>query len=145
MVSAVRKSLIFLPLILAATPAVAQPAPQLPPELTDPATAQRLGNAMQALSSAFLNLRLGEVQAALEGRQASQAEKNLTVRDMARRNDPDFDRHFQQDMARVGPMMQQGMKAVNQTLPIVMNDLAHAQKALERAISNLPDPTYPKR
>src|SRR6185369_17733175 len=109
-----RNILIFLPLILAATPAVAQPVPQLPPELTDPATAQRLGNAMQALSSAFLDLRLGEVQAALEGRQASQAEKNLTVRDMARRNDPDFDRHFQKDMARVGPMMQQGMKAVNQ-------------------------------
>jgi hypothetical protein len=34
---------------------------------------------------------------------------------------------------------------MNQTLPIVMNDLAHAQKTLERAIANLPDPTYPKR
>ncbi|MFL6730832.1 MAG: hypothetical protein ACJ8EH_09685 [Sphingomicrobium sp.] len=140
-----RKSLILLPLILAATPAVAKTSPQLPPELADPATAQKLGNAMQALSNAFLNLRLGEVQAAMEGREATPQERNITVREMARRNDPDFDRHFQQNMARVGPMVQQGMQTVNQTLPIVINDLGHAQKALERAIANLPDPTYPKR
>lgn len=140
-----RKSLILLPLVLVATPALAKAPPQLPPELTDPATTQRLGNAMQALSNAFLDLRVGEVQAAMEGREATSQERNLTVRDVARRNDPDFDRHLQQHMAEVGPMMQQGMRAMNQTLPIVMNDLAHAQKTLERAIANLPDPTYPKR
>ena len=48
-----RKSLILLPLLLCASPALAQrPAPQLPPELTDPATAQRITDAMQALSGA---------------------------------------------------------------------------------------------
>ena len=142
---AMRKSLILLPLLFAAAPAVAQPAPQLPPQLTDPATAQKLSNAMQALSGVFLNMKVGEVQAALEGRQATPAERNMTVRDMARRGDPDFDRHFQQQMANVGPTVQRSMRALNQALPAMMKGLADAEKSLDRAIANLPDPTYPKR
>ena len=40
---------ILLPLALCAAPAIAQPKPiQLPPELTDPAAADRLADAMQA-------------------------------------------------------------------------------------------------
>jgi hypothetical protein len=140
-----RKSLIFLPLLLTASPVLAQPAPQLPPQLTDPATAQKLGNAMQALSHVFLDMKVGDVEAALEGRQPTAVERNITVRDMARRDDPDFDRHFQQQMANVGPMVQQSMKALNQALPAMMKGLADAQKSLDRAVANLPDPTYPKR
>jgi len=140
-----RKILIALPLLLAAAPAMAQPAPQLPHQLTDPATAQKLTNAMQALSGVFLNMKIGEVQAALEGRQATPAERNMTVRDMARRDDPDFDRHFQQQMANVGPTVQRSMKALNQALPAIMKGLTEAEKSLDRAIANLPDPTYPKR
>jgi len=139
------KSLILLPLLLAATPAAAQPAPQLPPELTDPATAQKLTNAMQALSSALLNMRVGEVRAALDGRVASPEERNVTIGDLARSKDPNFDRDFHQRIASVGPTLQHGMKALNQTLPRVTRDLEDAQKSLERAVSNLPDPTYPKR
>jgi hypothetical protein len=140
-----RKSLILLPLLFVAAPAMAQPAPQLPPQLTDPATAQKLTNAMQALSGVFLNMKVGEVQAALEGRQATPAERNMTVRDMARRDDPDFDRHFQQRMANVGPTVQQSMRALNQALPAMMKGLTEAEKSLDRAIANLPDPNYPKR
>jgi len=141
-----RKILFALPLLLCATPAFAQEAPpQLPPELTDPATAQRLAGAMQALSHALLNMRVGEMQAALEGRPATPAERNVTVRDLARRDDPDFDRHFEHKMAKVGPTMQRSMQALNQALPVMMRDLKDAQKSLERAVSNLPDPNYPKR
>ena len=139
------RKLLFLPLLLAATPAVAQQAPQLPRELTDPATAQRLSNTMQALSRAVMDIRVGEMKAAIEGRPPSPAERNMTVRDMARRDDPNFDRHLQQQMANVGPMMQQSMRALNQALPAMMKGLTDAQKALERATANLPDPTYPAR
>ena len=136
-----RKTLILLPLLLAASPALAQPAPQLPPELTDPATADKLAGAMQALSQAFLNVRIGEV----EGRPATGAERNMTVRDMARRDDPDFDRHMQQRMANVAPVMRQSMNALNTALPEMMRSLHEAQKSLERAVANMPDPTYPRR
>src|SRR5437762_11059712 len=145
MVTAMSKSLFILPLLLSASPALAQPVPQLPPELTDPATADKLANAMQGLSQALLDMRVGEVRAALEGRQASPSEKRMTVRDMARQDDPDFDRRVQRDMANVRPMVRQSMNALNQALPAMMQGLAQAQQAIERAVANMPDPTYPRR
>ena len=140
-----RTSLALIPLLAIAGPAMAAPPPQLPPQLTDPATAQRLTNVMQALSNAFLNVKVGGVEAAIEGREASPQEKNLTVRDMARRDDPNFDRNFQRQIAEVGPTMQRGMTALNQAMPEVMKSLHEAKKSLERAAANMPDPTYPRR
>ena len=145
-----RRSLIPLPLLLASAPAVAQQTPvQVPPEvqraLNDPATADKLANVMQALSQAFLNLPVGEVQAAVEGRQPTAAEKHMTVRDMGRRDDPNFDRDFQQHIAQAKPMIRQSMKAMADALPAMMNGLNEAGRALERAAANMPDPTYPKR
>ena len=145
MVSDMRKSLIILPLLLASTPALADPAPQLQAELTDPATVQRLTNSMQALSSAFLNMRVGEVTAALEGRPATPEERNLTVGDLARRDDPDFDRHFHDQIANVGPTMQRSIQAMNKAMPEIARDLKDVRRSLERAIANMPDPNYPKR
>ncbi|HET7577381.1 MAG TPA: hypothetical protein VFK19_12575 [Sphingomicrobium sp.] len=145
MVTDMRKCLILLPLLLASTSALAEPAPRLPPELTDPATAQRLTDAMQSLSTALLNLRVGEVAAALEGRPALPEERNLTVGDLARRDDPDFDRRIHERIASVGPTMQQSIEAMNKALPEIARDLKDARKSLQRAIANMPDPNYPKR
>lgn len=143
------KSLFLLPLVLSASPAFAQPAPadtiQIPRELTDPATVQRLTGTMQALSKALLDIRVGELKAAAEGRQATPAEKRMTVRDIARREDPNFDRNISREIAQTGPVIRQGMKAMSDALPAMMQGLDQAQKALERAAANMPDPTYPKR
>ena len=146
-----RKTLILLPILLTASPALAQTAPT-PPEtaqiertLNDPAMADRLTNAMQVMSKAFLDLPAGEVQAALEGRRATPGEKRMTVRDMARRDDPNFDRNFQRQIAQSGPVIRQSMRAMSQALPAMMQGLTQAQHALERAAANMPDPTYPKR
>jgi uncharacterized protein YukE len=141
-----RTSLALIPLLALAAPAIAaQPQPQLPPQLTDPATIQRMTNAMQALSNALLNVNVGGVEAAIEGRDASPWERNMTVRDMARREDPNFDRKLDQRIAQVGPTMQRNMNAVNQALPEVMQSLHEAKKSIERAVANMPDPTYPQR
>jgi uncharacterized protein involved in exopolysaccharide biosynthesis len=113
--------------------------------LADPATADRLADSIQALSKALLDMKVGGVQAALEGRKATSAEKNLTVRDLARRDDPDLDRHLQQKIAEARPMIEQSMRAMNEALPAIQQNLAEAQKSLERAIANMPDPNYPKR
>jgi hypothetical protein len=144
-----RKILILVPLMLCASPALAQPAPadtaQIERVLNDPAMADRLANVMQVMSNAFLDLPAGQVQAALEGRQPTAAERRMTVRDMARQDDPNFDRNFQRQMAQTGPMMRQSMKALGDTIPAMMQGLSQAGKALERAAANMPDPTYPKR
>ena len=59
-----RHMLYALPLVLVAAPAIAQPQPQpeaiqIPPELTDPATAAKLANMARAMSDAFLDLPVG--------------------------------------------------------------------------------------
>ena len=140
-----RTYLALIPWLVIAGPAMAAPPPQLPPQLTDPATVQRLTNVMQTLSNAFLNVKVGGVEAAIEGREASPQEKSLTVGDMARRDDPNFDRNLHRHIAEVGPTMQRSMSALNQALPEVMQSLHDAKKSLERAAANMPDPTYPVR
>src|SRR5439155_20121947 len=119
--------------------------PQLPPQLTDPALADRLANAAQGLSKALLDIRVGELKAAAEGREATPAEKGMTVRDLARRDDPDFDRKIDRQIAEAKPMVRQSMKALNDALPAVMQGLEKAQQSLDRALANMPDPTYPRR
>ncbi len=148
MVIPMRKSLILLPLLLVATPAVAQEAPpivQLPPELTDPAAAMKLARTMQAVSTALLNIRVGDMRAALEGREATPRERNETVGDIVRRKDPNFDRDVQRKVASVAPQIQRRMQAINRALPQVMQDVDDVQRSVERAVSNLPDPNYPRR
>ena len=142
---------LFLPLLMIAAPAAAQtpPRPQPPADmqrvLNDPAMADRLANVMQALSNAFLNLPVGEVQAAVEGRPATPAEKRLTVRDMGRRDDPNFDREFQRQMSQARPMIQHSMKAMQTALPAMIHGLEEAGQAMDRAVQNMPRPDYPKR
>ena len=142
-----RKSLILLPLLIGASPAMAQEAPQmqLPKELTDPKMADKLAHTMDSLSQALLDLHVGEVQAAVEGRAPTAADRKLTVRDMGRRDDPNFDRNFRQQMAQVQPTIEQGMKALSTALPAMTKALDEVSRAIDRAAANMPDPTYPKR
>jgi hypothetical protein len=141
-----RFAFLLLPVALCAAPVAAQsPAVKVPPELTDPATADKLANAMQALSKAFLNLPVGEVQAALEGRRPTAAEKKQRLRDVGRAENRNFDRDFQQQIANARPMLQQSMKALTTALPALMQGIQAMEQSLERAVANMPDPTYPKR
>jgi len=150
-----RPTLALFALSLCAAPALAQPvasapsptpsAMQLPPELADPAAAAKLADSMQALSNALLDMKVGGVQAALEGRKPTPGEKNLTVRDLARRDDPNLDRHLHEKIAEAKPMIEQSIRAMNEALPAIQQSLVDAQRSLERAIANMPDPNYPKR
>jgi len=154
-VETMRKAIAILPLLIAAAPVAAQPAPiappPLPPEqqmeraLNDPAMVDRMTHTMNAISRAFLNLPVGEVQAAVEGREATPTERHTTLRDLERRNDPNFERNFHQQIAGVKPMVQQSMKAMAEALPQMMQGLRQAQEAIDRAAANMPDPNYPRR
>jgi hypothetical protein len=143
---------LILPLAMVASPALAQtkPAPPpeaiaIPPALTDPATADRLGGMMQAMSKAFLNLPVGEIEAAAEGRPATQADRRQTIRDLGRNANPNFERNFNQHLADSRATMQATMKAFATALPAMMKGLNEAGRAIEQATANLPSPYYPKR
>ena len=141
-------ALLILPAVPAGADAAAapsNPAVEIPREITDPGTTAKLTNTMQALSKAFLDLPVGGIQAAVEGREATAAEKKLTVRDLGRRDDPNFEQNLQRQLAQTKPMIESSAKALAQALPAIMQSLEGAEKALERAAANMPDPTYPKR
>ena len=143
-----RKILILIPLLLTASPAFAQdaaPAIQLPRALTDPQSAMKLAAKLQALSNAVMRVRVGDLDAALNGREATPRERNLTVGDLVHRKDPNFERHMQEKVATVGPKVLRTMQTLQRTLPQVMRDVDDAQTSLDRAVANLPDPTYPPR
>jgi len=142
-----RSALILVPLLVGAVPAAAQtaPAPQVPQEIqramADPATVDRLADAMQAMSKVFLDMPVGNVEAALEGRRPTSADRRRTVASETRMNE----RQLRERIAAAKPMLQQSMKAMSDALPSMIQGLAQAQKSLERAAANMPDPNYPKR
>jgi len=147
-VIAMRKSLIIFPMLWFASPALAQDRSteiKVPRELTDPAMADRLSKTMQDITDALLDLKVGRIQAAAEGREATPQERRLTVRDIERRKDPNFDRNVRRQVAEARPKIAQGMRALSDALPAVMKALDDASRAIDRAASNMPDPTYPRR
>ena len=140
-----RALLIALPLMLASTPAMAAPqdAPQVPPELNDPAMADKLGKMMGALTRALMDMPVGELEAAAQGREPTQADKAKKVRDHI--GGPDAERAVEAQVAASGRQMQVMTKALIASLPTIMKSLEGVEKELERATANLPDPTYPRR
>ncbi|HET7817035.1 MAG TPA: hypothetical protein VFK58_05605 [Sphingomicrobium sp.] len=151
-----RTALLLLPLAMIAAPAAAQvpirvqSAPQAaepfepgrrPPEMSDPRLAGRLVDALKVLSGAFLELPVGQAQAALEGRAATAAEKQRTVRSETGLSKQQLDRQLEASK----PQMEASMKALVSALPAMMKGMGEAQKELERATVNMPQPGYPKR
>ena len=143
--------LLAAPLVIAAAPvptadtATAQAVSEVQRALDDPATGQKMTATAQALSDALLDLPVGEVEAALNGRTASPADKHVTVRDLARRDDPNFEANLRRQVAESGPAIRRGMKSLSAALPALIRSFHDAGAAIERATANLPDPSYPRR
>ena len=142
-----RQLLIALPMMFVAAPAVAQPRPaseaaQIPPEIADPALADKLTRVSGTLAQALMNLPIGEMEAAIEGRAPTPADRQKRVRDEI---GPDGERKLMAEVATSGPRMRAMQKALVSSLPAIMGALGKAEQELERAVANIPDPTYPRR
>lgn len=141
-----RALLIAVPLLVGASPVVAAPvqqAPQLPPEFSDPAMADKLGRMAGVLTRSLMDLPVGELEAAMEGRPATAADRARRVRNSV--NDPYLDQRVAAGAAQSGRTMQAATKALVASLPAILGALGQIEDQLERAVSNLPDPTYPRR
>ena len=142
-----RKALLALPLAIMATPAFAAPPPPpiaIPPQFADPATADKLADMAQAMSKALLDLPAGEIEAAAEGRDATPQDKARTLRDVARRDDPNFDRNIDRKIAEARPKIRQSIRAINDALPAITRSLAEAAAAIQRVADNMPQPYDPQ-
>ncbi|HXG80552.1 MAG TPA: hypothetical protein VNJ05_02000 [Sphingomicrobium sp.] len=140
-----RALLIAMPLLLGSAPALAaaKEAPQLPPELSNPAMADKLGRMMGALTRALMDMPVGELEAVAEGREPTPADRTKRVRDHL--GGPGAEREVEAKVAASGRQMQAMTKALVASLPAIMKSLEGVERELERATANLPDPTYPRR
>ena len=136
---------IALPLILAPVPALAAPkeAPQLPREFTDPAMADKLGKMAGALTRALMDMPVGELQATIQGREPTAADRSKRVRDAI--GGPEAERQVEAQVAQSGKQMQAMSKVLVDSLPSLIAALGQLESNLERVTANIPDPTYPKR
>ena len=136
---------IALPLMLAPVPALAAPreAPQLPRELSDTAMADKLGKMAGALTRALMEMPVGELEAAVQGRDPTPADRAKRVRDEI--GGPSAERQVEAQVAQSGRQMQAMSKALVDSLPSIMAALGDIEQQLERATANIPDPTYPRR
>lgn len=126
----------------AASAAAAQPGNlQIPSELTDPKFVERIAGMTDALSKALLDLPVGELEAAVEGRAATEADRRRKVRDVARISD----REIQQQIAAARPRVEAAMGAFAKALPEMTRSLSDMAERIERAAANVPQPGYPKQ
>jgi len=136
-----------LPLAALVTPTVAAAAPapeetaEIQRQLTDPKWADRLTDAMLAMSKALMTMPVGEVEAAVQGRQPTVADKRRTVESETGMSEQQLRRQIEDSR----PAMEAGMKAMAAALPAIMKGFSDAQRELEKASANVPRPDYPKR
>ncbi len=140
-----RLYLLTLPLMLAAAPALAAPPAAdrtIPPEMSDPAMADKLTRMATVLTRSLMDMPVGELEAAFEGRTPTEADKRRRVRDEV---GPEGEKQIAAEVAASGPRMRAMQKALVSSLPAIMGALQGVERELERAVANIPDPTYPQR
>lgn len=141
-----RVALLALPFAILATPVVAAPpadqdVAKVQQVLNDPQWADRMTNVMVAMSKAFMNMPVGEVEAAVQGRQPTPADKRRTVQSETGMSE----QQLQQKIEDTRPQIEAGMRAMAAALPAIMKGFSDAQREIERATANVPRPDYPKR
>ena len=133
---------------LAVAPAFAAPRPApsiVPPELSDPALPDKLGRMSGALTRAVMDMPVGELEAAIENRPVTPADQARRVRDVAARGDPNVERRIAAETAASGRAMQAMTRSMVASLPAILASLGNVQAEIEKAVANLPNPTYPRR
>ena len=143
-----RIALALVPIALLASPVAAQVRDepiQIPPEMTDPATTERVLDMLGPLSKAFMNLPIGEIEAVAEGRPVTAADRTRTIRDAAGGDDPNFEANFERQIAASRGTMRAATKAMVAALPAISRAMNEVRHEIERATANLPSPVYPKR
>jgi hypothetical protein len=139
-----RLYLIAAPLVLTASAAFAAPSPpeppiEIPPQMTDSHFIDRLMDMSDALSKAFLNLKVGEIEAAAAGRQPTAADRDRTVGQAVRLSPQELERQ----MAEARPRMEAASQALARELPKISRSLSEVARTLKRAADNMPQPYDP--
>jgi len=90
-----------------------------------------------------MDLPVGELEATIQGREPTPADRAKRVRDEI--GGLAAERQVEAQVAQSGRHMQAMSKALVDSLPSIMSALDQMESSLERATANIPDPTYPRR
>ncbi len=130
-----RKALLALSLISVTTPALAQSETQRDAEkmadvLNNPATQDMAAGAVGAIMDAILDMRIDGIAKAIEplNKGKTSALPGRTMRDLARRDDPDFEEK-----------MQSGTRQAVGSIGALASALAVAMPEFERAMKRMKD------
>jgi hypothetical protein len=142
------RKLFLVALLASAAPAQAQyrqaepnrPV-ELPPEITDGRMIDQLGSMVGALTKAFLDLPVGELEAAVENRPVTREDRRRTVRSVTGTDERELGGQIEESKDAV----KAGGQAVARALPVIRESLNRAGEEIERATANLPQPGYPRR
>ena len=143
------RKLFLVALLASAAPVAAQPAPrqphsaseaELPPEITDGRMIDQVGSMVGALTRAFLDLPVGELEAAVENRPVTREDKRRTVRTVTGTDERELTAGIEESKGAV----KAGGEAMARALPVIREALNKAGDEIERATANLPQPGYPR-
>jgi hypothetical protein len=124
-----------------ARPTEPQRPVEIPPEILDGRTFDQLGTMMGALTKVFLDLPVGEIEAAVENRPVTREDKRRTVRSVTGTDERELTAEIEQSKGA----MKAGGQAMARALPVIVESLNKAGQEIERATANLPQPGYPRR
>ena len=129
---------------------VTPPAPPSPADvaemqrqIADPATGAALSRMTGAVTRALMDMPVGEIEAAVEGRPATVADRRRTVRDTV--GGPEEAARIEREVAASGAQMQVMQRALVAALPGMIAAAGEMQKAIEQAGASLPLAGYERR
>lgn len=147
------RSALFIPLLFLTSPAVAGDSAQtslplhgkLARALADPALPEQLGRVAAAMTRAVMTMPVGDVQAAVDGRPATERDRRRTLGNTVVRGDADLDQSIERQVSHSTAKLQRSARAMAAALPAIERALSEATSQIDRATANLPYPSYPRR
>lgn len=143
-----RLGIVLLSFVALAVPAQAAPDRDLQKiqrALNDPSTAQRINRSIDGLTDVLMSLKVGALQAALEGREPTAADHEMTLGQIESHKGPQAEAELRAKIRAAGPAIAGGMNAIANALPAMSRVLEDMERAIDKAAANMPDPAYPKR
>lgn len=106
--------------------------------LPDPAELKAMGEVAARAMEAMMDVPIGPLREAVEGRKLSRREREETIGDVARRDDPQFKERMRDQMAGATVAMGAMMEQMVTIAPVLRNTLEDVARRTEEAARQVP-------
>jgi hypothetical protein len=109
--------------------------------LPDPAELKAMGEVAARAMEAMMDVPIGPLREAVEGRKLSRRERQETLGDVARRDDPEFKERMRDQMGVASVAMAALMEQMVTIAPVLRNTLEDVARRTEEAARQIPQRT----